>query len=99
MSSDDSDYSDEDYENDLPMNDEEYDRIQKRIDLLGQIELLAVNQVKILDLYLAKFKETEEPYWLDEGTKRSNEYKTKRKILVSEYIALGGSNLPKEDLL
>ncbi len=92
MSSDDFD------EDDLPMNDEEYDKIQRRITLITEIEALAINHVKILDLYLAKFKETEDPYWLDEGTKRGKEYKVKRKVLVDEYIALGGVNLPKEDL-
>jgi hypothetical protein len=93
-----SDEFDEDDEDDMPMNDAEYDKIQRRITLITQIETLAINHVKILDLYLAKFKETEEPYWLEESIKRGKEYNVNRKILVDEYVSLGGVNLPKEDL-
>ena len=82
-------------QNNQPMNDEEYDRIQKRIKLLTLLEQLGHESLKTTNLFMMKYRETDDISWLEKATNLCLLFKEQKAITIEEYKALGGTNYPK----
>lgn len=81
-----------------PLNDVEFDRIQKRIKILNDISDMAEEQLRTINLLAAKARETKNSYWVKRFKEVKIEYDEKKKISLKEYKDLGGVNFPKEDM-
>lgn len=92
-------YDDDQWEyQERPLNDEEFDRIQKRIKILKYLADMAEDQLRTVNLLAAKAKETKNYYWVKRFKEVKIEYDEKKKLSLKEYKDLGGVNFPKEDM-
>lgn len=92
-------YDDEQWDyQERPLNDDEFDRIQKRIKILNDLADLSEDQLRTMNLLAAKAKETKNDYWVKRFKEVKIEYDEKKKISLKEYKDLGGVNFPKEDM-